>query len=460
MELKHLDLTIIDPHPANPRGSDLGDLSVLVANIQEFGFRSAVVVRNHPLVSGRYQLEAGHRRTAAAREAGLTEIPAFVIEDEDDATAVLALLAEQEAHVPFTDAQRAKGWQGVLALGDIDKAARVTGVDAEKLKAARRGRELVDKSKLEQATLDELAILTEFEGTEYLPRLEAEIGKMFDYTVRVIRGEIEKKEKIAAEEALAVRIGIAPAEFDRNVHMQITELDDAEGPMTVEKLAELIVERKLDASDVGYYIYEWSTPYVRYFLSREVLDGCGLTSRYERRETDLERAEREAKEAKRAGYVEQEKASEDIRHSWIVEHIRHRAMAPAILRVLEDSGYCESDYSGAKQRAIGKEPVDVLMTALALTADSVTVGYLSFGRSIDEDDAAILITWLCGLEETGYVLSPWEAERLEEARAVRIDALSKLTCETCKATEDECSCVGSDDPACADYKAYPADGGE
>ena len=84
-------LSVIDPNPYQPRSeSDAEALSGLVESVKQYGVVEPVVVR--PSGSGRYQLVAGQRRYLAAREAGLSHIPALVRDLSDEDTLVISLV--------------------------------------------------------------------------------------------------------------------------------------------------------------------------------------------------------------------------------------------------------------------------------------------------------------------------------------------------------------------------------
>ena len=63
------------PHPENPR-KDLGDLKELVASIKANGVLQNLTVV--PRQEGGYTVVIGHRRRAAALEAGIQELPCTV----------------------------------------------------------------------------------------------------------------------------------------------------------------------------------------------------------------------------------------------------------------------------------------------------------------------------------------------------------------------------------------------
>ena len=81
--LAHIDPHSIVPNPRQPRTHfDTEDLAELVHSVREFGVLQPVVVRANE--QGEYELIMGERRTRAAREAGLTSIPAVIRETADE----------------------------------------------------------------------------------------------------------------------------------------------------------------------------------------------------------------------------------------------------------------------------------------------------------------------------------------------------------------------------------------
>ncbi|GAA2979612.1 ParB family chromosome partitioning protein [Microbacterium terrae] len=81
--LAHIDPHSIVPNPRQPRTHfDPEDLAELVHSVREFGVLQPVVVRAQG--DGTFELIMGERRTRAAREAGLTSIPAVVRDTSDE----------------------------------------------------------------------------------------------------------------------------------------------------------------------------------------------------------------------------------------------------------------------------------------------------------------------------------------------------------------------------------------
>lgn len=81
--LIQVDPHAVVPNPRQPRTHfDSDDLAELVHSVREFGVLQPIVVRD--VGEGRYELIMGERRTRAAREAGLTAIPAVVRDTADE----------------------------------------------------------------------------------------------------------------------------------------------------------------------------------------------------------------------------------------------------------------------------------------------------------------------------------------------------------------------------------------
>ncbi|MBQ9733471.1 MAG: ParB/RepB/Spo0J family partition protein [Clostridia bacterium] len=89
--VSHLKLSQIDPKSDQPRKHfDKEALEQLSASIMENGLLQPILVREYG--DGRYQIIAGERRFRASKLAGLTEIPAIILERDDKKAAEIALI--------------------------------------------------------------------------------------------------------------------------------------------------------------------------------------------------------------------------------------------------------------------------------------------------------------------------------------------------------------------------------
>lgn len=136
-------------HPDNPR-KDLGELSELADSIKKNGvMQNLTVIPGHWLtdeewkeVSREYQKEPseelrtllnkrwtsegytliiGHRRFAAAKLAGLTELPCRIVEGMDKREQVSTMLAENMQRADLTIWEQANGFQMMLDLGETEE---------------------------------------------------------------------------------------------------------------------------------------------------------------------------------------------------------------------------------------------------------------------------------------------------------------------------------------------------
>jgi ParB family chromosome partitioning protein len=106
------------PHKDNPR-KDLGDLAELSASIKENGiFQNLTVV---PAEEGMYTVIIGHRRLAAAKKAGLTEVPCIIAE-MDYKKQIGTMLLENMQRSDLTALEQAQGFQMMLDLGETQAA--------------------------------------------------------------------------------------------------------------------------------------------------------------------------------------------------------------------------------------------------------------------------------------------------------------------------------------------------
>lgn len=145
----NIKLEEIYQHPDNPR-KDLGDLTELSESIKKNGvMQNLTVIPGHWMtleeyteahkeykenpseelkeamdtkwVSDGYTLIIGHRRCAAAKLAGLTELPCRIVEDMSQNEQVSTMLEENMQRNDLTIYEQAQGFQMMLDLGDTEE---------------------------------------------------------------------------------------------------------------------------------------------------------------------------------------------------------------------------------------------------------------------------------------------------------------------------------------------------
>lgn len=86
----NIETTKLQEHPDNPR-KNIGDVTELAESIKARGILQNLTVV--PADGDKYTIIIGHRRFAAAKQAGLTEVPCAVV-DMDYKTQLSTMLLE------------------------------------------------------------------------------------------------------------------------------------------------------------------------------------------------------------------------------------------------------------------------------------------------------------------------------------------------------------------------------
>jgi ParB family chromosome partitioning protein len=113
----------IDPNRNQPR-QVMGDLSELIASIQEKGVIEPLVVRQR---GERFQIIAGERRYQASVQAGLRELPVVVRDVDDTEVIELALIEnlQRKDLTPFEEAEALESLAGRSGYTHEDLARRL-----------------------------------------------------------------------------------------------------------------------------------------------------------------------------------------------------------------------------------------------------------------------------------------------------------------------------------------------
>lgn len=144
MTIQHISLDQLDAHPDNPRIEPRQDvIESLASRMREGGFDEAHALIVRP-IGDRFQIISGHHRAAAAREAALSSIPAWVREmPDDEAFMALALCNTHGELTPLERGMHAlKSGMDVKAYAEKVGRARTTVQD--EVKAARVAASVTD----------------------------------------------------------------------------------------------------------------------------------------------------------------------------------------------------------------------------------------------------------------------------------------------------------------------------
>ena len=121
-----LKLSMVDPKSDQPRKYfDKAALEELASSIKENGLLQPILVREG--AEGRYQIIAGERRFRASKLAGLSDIPAIILEKDDRRAAEIALIEniQREDLNPIEEAMAFKALAEEYGLTQEELSERV-----------------------------------------------------------------------------------------------------------------------------------------------------------------------------------------------------------------------------------------------------------------------------------------------------------------------------------------------
>lgn len=303
--IKNIEVSKIHPHYNNPR-KELGDLTELAESIKKTGIlQNLTVVPWFSSITGvgcddpaqqeemGYIAVIGHRRLAAAKLAGLKEVPC-VISDMSYSEQIATMLLENMQRNDLTLYEQAEGFQMMLDLGEsVGDISEKTGLS--KTTVRRRVKLLdLDKEKFRQsvkrgATLNDYIELEKIEDVDLKNSVLEAIGTA-DFKWKLQRA-IDKEQAnrkraiiIAEVENFATRI-TDTENFD---HVTSYYTSD------VNKDGELVKSKPDDTDTVEYFFTVGTSDYVGVTLYKKADDSQDDS------EADKDRAYREREERRKA----------------------------------------------------------------------------------------------------------------------------------------------------------------
>ena len=166
-EITMIGVNHLYPHQDNPR-KVLGDLTELADSIKANGvFQNLTVV---PKEGGEYTVIIGHRRLAAAKQAGIEELPCAIVEMTPQEQ-LRTMLVENMQRSDLTVYEQAQGIQLMLDMGEtVDSIAKGSGFSTStirrRVKLLELDQEKFRKSVARGATLSEYMELDKIEDPE------------------------------------------------------------------------------------------------------------------------------------------------------------------------------------------------------------------------------------------------------------------------------------------------------
>lgn len=270
-KIKDIRIDEIYPHPDNPR-KNIGDIDELADSIKKNGvMQNMTVISGHEVEPGMwskegYTLLIGHRRCAAAKEAGLKSVPCRVVDGLSRNEQVSIMLTENMQRSDLTVLEQAEGFQMMLDLGDTEQdIAEKTGFSRTTVRHRLELNKL-DKSilknkteDLHQLTITDLLQLEKIESKKERNRIlkESNSSEQIQFKVNSYLERKRKDEKAAVikEHLHAHGVKEAPENFNRwngkwQLEKTISLEEKASDKPTIPKGENLIVVQSYAGLDI------------------------------------------------------------------------------------------------------------------------------------------------------------------------------------------------------------------
>ena len=256
--ITYIDVEKLVPHPKNPR-LEVGDVSELSDSIKKNGvFQNLTVVPFGGVGDGRYTVIIGHRRLAAAKLAGIKELPCVIV-DMDEKEQIETMLIENMQRRQLTPYEEAEGFQLMFDFGgDIHTVAERTGFSEttvrNRMKLLRLDKEAFKQSQGKNISLNDYLAVAELEDEDARKEVLQKAGtNEFAWSLRHAKDEAEKKtnraDLIKRLEMFAERIDVEADDYDENYWdaYLFTEFWNFSDPIEID------VEEYMNDTDARYF---------------------------------------------------------------------------------------------------------------------------------------------------------------------------------------------------------------
>lgn len=200
-----LPIEKLHPHPDNPR-KDVGDVTELAESIKKNGVLQNLTVVPDDGSWENFTVIIGHRRLAAAKLAGISELPCVIIE-MNEKEQMSTMLTENMQRTDLTVYEQGQGFQMLIDLGDsisdiAEKTAFSESTIRRRLKLTELDEEAFRESQTRQPSLEDYEKLNVIKDINKRNELLSQIGtKNFENALTSAKQEQireENKAKIIA----------------------------------------------------------------------------------------------------------------------------------------------------------------------------------------------------------------------------------------------------------------------
>lgn len=310
-----------------------------VASIRENGVLTPVLARRDE--QGNVLVRAGQRRTLAAREAGVSTIPAYIVEaDEATTERIIQQMVENDQREALTDGDRAAAFQQLAFEGlSVAAIAKRTGTKQNVIKsglAVAENAVAASAIQTHQLTLDQAATLIEFEDDDETRADLIDVATtdpaQFAHAAQRARDDRARAKIKADTEADLKAGGFEILDRDRGYYetdyVRISELVTKDGDrVSIEHVAEsegraaFVRVYITGEADVAYFLRDFKTAGFRKNA------GSGATSGPM---TDEQKAERKTLIANNKAWA----SAETVRREWLAQFLSRKTLPKDAAKVI------------------------------------------------------------------------------------------------------------------------------
>ena len=357
-EIKNIPVRKLWPHPDNPR-KDVGDVTELAESIKVNGvLQNLTVVPLIGEISGTwdgesYRVIIGHRRLAAAKLAGLEELPCVVVE-MSEREQLSTMLTENMQRSDLTVYEQAQGFQMMLDMGDTVKdiaenCGFSTTTVRRRVKLLELDKDKFKKSEGRGASLYDYMELDKLKSPKRKNEMLDYIGtENFKYKLKqAIDAEAAEERKAAWVEQLS------------SFATQITDRTGYKFVRSFYVSSEVKVDRPEDADTVEYFFLV-----EMYYITLMVKDGPGILTPEEEAKKRDEQMKQERKNAAEQALDEATARAYELRADFVAtvsataikKHLADIVALWAYAEYWDDTDWITEDEIA---QATGVEPLDV-----------------------------------------------------------------------------------------------------
>lgn len=271
-ELTMLPVADIYPHPDNPR-KDVGDVTELADSIAKRGIlQNLTVMPGHWMPDGEWSEDGyttliGHRRTAAAKLAGIESAPCRIVTGLTKNEQISMMLEENMQRNDLTIYEQAESFQLMLDLGDtVESLSEKTGFAKStiyhRLNLAKLDHDVIKEKENDesfQMSLKDMYELEKIDDVKERNRILSKATSSSNLKYEVERTVKERERKKLKEEILSKVKELGIPESTENIQwnyseyekMQVIDLWDYEGA----RLEPIEDTENVYYRESAYYIY-------------------------------------------------------------------------------------------------------------------------------------------------------------------------------------------------------------